>query len=188
MIEVTGKILDLAFDFMTGKPKITLEINEKKAVTAGYDDLKHCDKVSVKIAKYREKRSLNANSYLWLMCNKLAEKLSDEKVKYSKEDIYKRAIKEIGIYKDFENLPPKDAKTLRTAWEMLGTGWITEQVDFMPDGENVVIRCYYGSSTYNTKVMSRLIDNVVQDCQSVGIETKTPNEIANMLSLWKAGE
>ena len=58
MIEVTGKILDLAFDFMTGKPKITLEINEKQAITAGYDELKHCDKVSVKIAKYRKNEAL----------------------------------------------------------------------------------------------------------------------------------
>jgi len=52
------------------------------------------------------------------------------------------------------------------------------------DGENVIIRCYYGSSQYNTKQMSRLISNTVQDCQAVGINTMTPNEIAEMLSLW----
>ena len=32
--------------------------------------------------------------------------------------------------------------------------------------------------------MSRLIDNVVQDCQAVGIETKTPDELALLKSRW----
>ncbi len=81
-------------------------------------------------------------------------------------------------------MSPEDAKTLRHAWEMLGTGWITEQVDYMPDGTNVVVRCYYGSSQYNTKQMSRLIDNLVQDCKAVGIETDTPEEIERIKYLW----
>ena len=34
------------------------------------------------------------------------------------------------------------------------------------------------------KQMSRLIDNVVQDCQAVGIETKTPDELALLKSRW----
>jgi hypothetical protein len=45
---------------------------------------------------------------------------------------------------------------------------------------------YYGSSSYNTKQMSRLINNIVQECQILGIETKTPDEIANMLNLWES--
>lgn len=187
-MELTGKIVDMSIDFMTSKPKLTLEINEKHAVTQGYDELKQCEKLSIKISKYREKRSLDSNSYFWLLCGKLAEKLSDEKVKYTKEDIYRKSIKEIGVYKDFQGLSQPDAKTLRHAWELLGTGWITEQVDFMPDGETVIVRCYYGSSQYNKKQMSRLIDNIVQDCQAVGIPTKTPDELADMLSLWNSGE
>lgn len=185
MIELTGKINALNIDFLTGKTLLTLEVNEKEAVKQGYDELHDVEKLSIEIKKYRKKRSLNANNYCWLLCTKLAEKLSDEKVKYTKEDIYRKAIQEVGIYKDFENLTQSEAKTLQHAWQMLGTGWITEQVDFMQDGDHVVIRCYYGSSQYNTKLMSRLIDSLVQDCQAVGIITATPDEIANMLSLWE---
>ena len=43
---------------------------------------------------------------------------------------------------------------------------------------------YYGSSTYDTATMSRLINNIVADCEAVNIDTKTPSEIANLLSLW----
>lgn len=186
--ELTGKIADMTIDFKTGKAKLLLEVNEKQSAMNLYDEFHEAEKLSVKIGKHREKRSLDANAYMWLLCGKLAEVLSDEKEKYTKEDIYRNAIKEIGVWKDFAGLSPSDAKTLRHAWELLGTGWITEQVDYMQDGENVIVRCYYGSSQYNTKQMSRLINNIVQDCEAVGIETKTPNQIAEMLSLWKAGE
>lgn len=185
MNELTGKIEGLNIDFITGSALLTLRIDEKQSAINCYEELKNAEKLAIEISKHREKRSLDANSYMWVLCSKLAQKLSKEKTKYTKEDIYRRAIKEIGIYKDFSGLSQADAKTLRHAWELLGTGWITEQVDFMPDGENVIVRCYYGSSQYNTKQMSRLIDNIVQDCQAVGIETKTPNEIAEMLSLWR---
>lgn len=43
---------------------------------------------------------------------------------------------------------------------------------------------YYGSSTYNTEQMSRLIDNIVQDCKAVGIETMTPAELAALKDAW----
>ena len=184
MNELTGKIEGFNIDFVTGNALLTLRLEDKQSGIRCYEDLKTAEKLSIKISKFREKRSLNANAYFWLLCGELAKKLSGEKVKYTKEDIYRRSIKEIGVYKDWEDLSPADAKTLRHAWEMLGTGWITEQVDFMPDGENVIVRTYYGSSQYNKKQMARLIDNIVQDCQAVGIETRTPNEIAEMISLW----
>lgn len=186
MNELTGKIAGFNIDFITGNPILTLRLNEKQEAISCYEALKSVEKLTIKISKYREKRSLDANSYCWVLCSKLAEKLTTGKVRYTKEDIYRKAIKEIGIYKDFVGLSQADAKTLRHAWELLGTGWITEQVDFMPDGENVVVRCYYGSSQYNTKQMSRLIDNIVQDCQACGIDTRTPDEIAEMLSLWES--
>ena len=78
-----------------------------------------------------------------------------------------------------------EAKTFRTAWERLGQGWPTEQVDFTPDGERVVIRAYYGSSTYNTKRMSRLIDMIVENCKEQGIETLTPQQLDAMKERWK---
>lgn len=145
-------------------------------------------KYQVEIREYKKSRSLDANAYMWLLCTRLAEARSKDGIKVTKEDVYREEITSMGIYRDYSNLPLPEAKTLQTAWGMLGTGWITEQVDFSKDGENVTIRCYYGSSQYNTKQMSNLISNIVQDCQAVGIDTRTPEEIANMLSLWKQGE
>lgn len=130
------------------------------------------------IRKSEQKRSLDANGYMWVLCEALAKA-----IKSTKEEVYRKYIKEVGVFKDF-NLTQDEAKTFRVAWERLGTGWQTEQVDYDKDGDRVIIRAYYGSSTYNTKRMARLIDSIVADCQSVGIETRPADEIKSLLEAW----
>ncbi len=139
---------------------------------------------TLKVEKKKKRRSLNANSYLWEMCNQLAIELSKDGVIHTKEQIYRDAIKRCGIYKEFSGLSAKDAETLRHAWEMLGTGWVTEQVDYMPDSENVIVRCYYGSSQYNTKQMSRIINYIVEECNEQGIDTMSAQERSLLLEQW----
>lgn len=175
-----GRLKDITF---TRSGEQIISFSTKSDYTEEFDSLKDCD-VDVEIKKHRQKRSLDANSFCWVLCNKIADKLAEEDGKNTKESVYREAIREIGIYKDFCDLSPDDAKTLRTAWEMLGTGWITEQVDFSQDGSRVTIRCYYGSSRYNTKQMSRLIDNLIEDCKALGIPTETPEQIEKIKSLW----
>lgn len=134
---------------------------------------------TAELKEHREKRSLDANAYLWVMLDRLAESLGD-----TKEGLYLRYVKEYGLFRDF-CLSKDEAGTFRTAWSMLGTGWPTEQVDYAEDGDRVIIRAYYGSSTYNTKQMSRLIDSVVEDCKALGIETLPPEKLAAMKEDWK---
>ena len=148
------------------------------------DALKDAEKLSINIDKYREDRSNKANAYMWKLCSMLADKLSDDGIPHTKEDVYRNAVKERGIYKEQGGLPIDFAKTSRTAWEMLGTAWITEQVDFEPDGENVIVRYYYGSSVYNTKQFSRILDWLIVECQQQGIETKSKEEIDSLLQSW----
>ena len=183
MCALTGRIKDLSVDFKTGQPLLTLLINEKQTAMSLYDELHEVEKLSISIGKYREKRSLSANGYMWTLCGELAKKLSNDKVTHTKEDIYRDAIKEVGVWYDDEIEPDKVQRRCK-AWQLIGTGWLTERVDFTADGEKEVIRFYYGSSQYNKKQMAKLIDNIVQDCQAVGIETKTPEELAKLKALW----
>ena len=132
-------------------------------------------KYSLEVKEYREKRSLDANGYLWVLLDKIADVLGR-----TKEDLYLQYVRQCGPYKDF-TLTEEEAKTFRVAWSRLGTGWPTEQVDFAHDGNHVVIRAYYGSSQYNTKQMSRLLDMVVQDAKELGIETMQQEELKSLL-------
>ena len=133
---------------------------------------------SVTVKEHRERRSLDANAYCWVLLDKLAGKLS-----IAKTDIYRRYIKEIGGNSETVCVIEKAADKLCDGWEHNGIGWQTERIPSkIPGCVNVIL--YYGSSTYDTKQMSRLIDMVVQDCKEYGIETLTPMELDWMKDRW----
>lgn len=182
MYELNGTIKELNIDFVTGKALLTLSLNQKQAAINCYDELKSKDKLTFKIGRYTESRTKDANRYFWALCEKLAEKLNTTKI-----DVYLNSIRDVGVFYDDEIEPEKVQRRCK-AWEMIGTGWLTERVDFSPDGNKEVIRFYYGSSSYNKKQMGRLIENVVQDCQALGIETRTPDQLANLINLWEASK
>lgn len=125
-------------------------------------------------------RSLDANAYMWVLCEKIAKAVGG-----TKEEIYRDAIRDVGVWRDFHMVDEDEAKSMRTAWERLGIGWPTEVVDFEQDGEHVVIRAYYGSSVYSRKQLSRVIDNLVQDAKNVGIETMPPEQLESMMRQWE---
>lgn len=171
-----ARILDFSIG-LNKKQRLTIELDGDFRTL--YDALHECD-VDITIKKYRKKRSNNANAYVWELLGRLAEKMDMPAV-----EVYRNAIRTVGIYKDFGGLDESSANTLTAAWGKLGLGWLSEPLDYDEHGETRTIRCYYGSSSYNTKQMSRLIDYIVADCKELGIETKTPDEIERMKALWK---
>ena len=97
--------------------------------------------------------------------------------------IYRAAIKEVGGNYDVVCVQDKAVEKLRDVWMQNGLGWQTDTMPSKVDGcTNVLL--YYGSSTYDTAQMARLIDIIVQDCHSLGIETRSPEEIESLLSSW----
>ena len=57
---------------------------------------------------------------------------------------------------------------------------------FMKQGEDGAYwyKVYRGSHTYNSQEMSQLLEGTKQEAEAVGIEVKTPDEIARLVSLW----
>jgi hypothetical protein len=72
-MKITGKIVGANIDFKTGKPTIIFEINERNDFGIMVDDLKDKDKLSIEVKPYRERRSLNANAYAWLLIGQIAD-------------------------------------------------------------------------------------------------------------------
>ena len=137
------------------------------------------DKLTIKVSKFRKRRSLEANAYLWTLCQALSERLN-----IPKEDIYKHHIKEIGVCRVVE-IDEKAVDTLMHSWSLHGLGWISEKLDHSKHEGFALIALYYGSSTYNSKQMAHLIDNIVQDCKEQDIETLPPAELQSMKEAWK---
>ena len=176
MFELTGKIANVSVDYFSGKPLVTFQLNEQARDMV--DELKGEEKLSLKIKKFSKKRSLDANAYCWVLISKLAEKLN-----IPKEDIYRNAIKEIGGNSDTVCVQEKAVNSLCDAWQKNGIGWQTDTFPSKIAGcTNVIL--YYGSSTYDSVQMCRLINSIVEDCKTLGIETKSKEELDSLLRQW----
>lgn len=179
-MKLTGKLVDVNLDFISGVPKVTLSINERGDFLEGIDAIKDLEKLSIEIKPFRPKRSLDANAYCWQLIGELADRLNVPKV-----EVYRKAIKEIGGNFEIVCVKNEAVKRLRDGWGKNGLGWISEEFPSKIDAcTNVIL--YFGSSAYDTQQMSRLIDNIVQDCKALGIQTETPEKIAELKSLWGA--
>ena len=139
---------------------------DKKILTI---ELNKGEEIEVK----RRKRSKNSNSYFWTLLQQLCEELNLDVIQE-----YKDRVKALGIFRQWE-IDSKNVPTFIKMWEDKGIAWFCEIVEEI--GNKTIINAYYGSSSYNSKQMSVLIDNLVQDCNSVGIQTMSDEEIKELI-------
>ena len=175
---MTGRIRELS-TARNGKTMLTLEINERAAAETLYDELNLCEKLDISVKKWRDKRSLDSNAYAWLLLGKLGAKIG-----IAPEIIYREMVKDVGD--NYEILPVRaDAvKRFCEAWQKKGIGWLTETFPSKLRGY-VNVMAYYGSSTYDTAQMSRLLELIIAECKAQGIETRPKEEIDAMMQYWE---
>lgn len=172
----TGKIADVNIDFVSGKPKVTLAINERNDFLQGYDEFKDRERLSIEIKPYREKRSLNANAYAWKLIGDIADVL-----RANKEDVYFLMLRRYGqsvLISVLAEIPLSSYVRYYTeAGESTLNGKLFKHY-----------KVYKGSSEFDTREMSILIDGIVSEAKALGIQTEPPNKIAEMKSLWNEAE
>ena len=171
-----ARLLELNVSPFGGKQKLTLELEGDFGPQ--YLELK--DKLlDFSIAEYREKRSRNANNYAWALIGKLSAKLN-----IPPKDIYQNYIKDVGDNYTIVCVKDEAVKSLRDGWSNNGIGWVSGTMDSkIPGCTNVFL--FYGSSTYDTAQMSRLINLIVDDCKANGIETESQDYIDSLIERWK---
>lgn len=128
-----------------------------------FDRLKGKD-VTVEIKKFSPGRSNDANRFLWVLCSDIGKAL---KPPLSKEDVYRMAIRAVGIYTPVE-VAAWDIETIRRRWEEHGTGWFAEVADDGRAGRKW-IHLYYGSSTYTVQEMQTLLEWLTDQCRQMEI-------------------
>jgi hypothetical protein len=135
----------------------------------------------LEVKEHRQKRSLDANAYAWVLINKLADAMRITPV-----EVYRQAIQNVGG--NYEILPVKEeaAGHFKRIWEAKGLGWPCVDMGKSKIAGYRNMRAYYGSSTYDTRQMSQLIDNLVQDCKALDIETMTPEKLSLLMENWDA--
>lgn len=139
----------------------------------------------ITIQKKKNKRSLNASAYCWVLCQKIAEELS--KTGYtSKEDVYRKAIKDCS---HFSYVPVREDAIERyiQIWQGHGLGWIAEdagECQSLKGYHNIM--CYHGSSVYNQQEMARLIDCLTDECEQLGIKLEPSEYIQSLIEGWES--
>lgn len=135
-----------------------------------FDSLKD-KQLDITIKPHREKRSNDANSFMWVVIDRIAEKLNADKV-----DVYREAIRHIGGVSEPVCVRNKAVDVLRESWESRGVGWVTDTMESKIEGCTTVI-LYYGSSTYDKTQMSRLIDQLLREAEDLGLVIDKPCEL-----------
>ena len=170
----TGTLKDVSMDWKTGKYSITFICNEASAVHE-LESIQNCEKLSIKAVKYRKHRSLDANRMLWACLGEIAASLRADKW-----DIYLQMLKRYGKY-TYVCVKPSVVDAMKAQWresEVIG------EVDI--NGQKAVqMLCYFGSSTYNTKEFSVLLDGVVSEMKEMGLETPMSQDMKRALEAWE---
>lgn len=179
-MKLQGKLSDASIDYATQKTKLTFLINNN---ITSLEEIENIELLDIEVKKHREKRSLNANNYFWKLLRELCELQELDPI-----EEYKNRVRTLGIFRSMR-IEPEHIPAVKKSWENYGIAWWVEIADteYIGDIEFKILHLYYGSSSFNSKQMSRLIDDLVQDCQAVGIATKTQEEIESLIKEWGQG-
>lgn len=129
------------------------------------------------IELFRKKRSNDANALYWEMCGQLARATND-----TTDNIYLRHIRDIANY-DTLCMLTDAVPDFERRWKSNHKGRMIETRESKIPGCTTVL-AYYGSSDFDTREMSRLIDNCLQDCETAGIDVTPPDKISLLLEEW----
>lgn len=171
-MKISGRIVGANIDFKTNKPQLLLEINERNDFEMLVDDMRDKDKLSIEIKPYRPHRSLNANAYAWLLIGQIADI-----VRAGKDEIYLKLLKRYGQSELISVLSHVPIGNYVKYYEEAGESKLNGK-DFTH------YRVYKGSSEFDTREMSIFIDGVVSEAKELGIQTETPNQLAEMKARW----
>lgn len=171
-------------------PELTLRLDGTMLLTVSIDPVSKEDaqnaalelagkKLSLDIKAWREKRSLDANAYLWTLCGKLAAKLGG-----TSEEVYREMIVGYGVSDVFTVI---DLAVPTLERQLRANGHLGSFIRVRDSARGYsTVAAFVGSSDYDTAEMARLIDGTIEECKLQGIDTLTPNEKARMMSLWEA--
>ena len=172
--------IDLKFN-SSGGAQLILSIENVKDAKLYYDKYKSIvasnKRLSVDIKQYRQKRSLDSNSYAWVLISKIAEAINA-----SKEEVYIRMLERYGQREE------KLISVVSDAVDMVfraTNNHCTIVGDSELNGKTFVhLAILIGSSRYDSKQMATLIDGIVSECKELGVETLPPHEIEAMNKEW----
>lgn len=126
------------------------------------------------LSEHKQKRSLNANALLWHCLGEIANALNTDKW-----EVYLQMLKRYGKY-TYICVKPNVVDSVKKQWrecEVLG--------DIEINGQKAIqMLCYFGSSTYDSKEFSILLNGVISEMEEMGLATPESEELERIMEQW----
>ena len=172
-MEFTGNLINITTDWNTGKMQVTFSIDQTSVV----NDLQKMkdSKLTIKALLSRKKRSLDANAMMWACLKDIADALNTDKW-----DVYLQMLKRYGKF-TYIVVKEKAVEAVKEQWrecEVVGNIEINGQ-------PAVQMLCYFGSSTYDTKEFSVLLNGIISEMREMGLHPPANEEMKKALDRWE---
>lgn len=174
-MEFTGKLANVSVDWQTGQPIVSFTVNEVAALN-DIESIQNIEKLVVKAEKWKKKRSLDANAMLWACLSDIAKAMNPPVDKW---EVYLQMLKRYGKF-TYICVKPNAVEAMKAQWrecEVVG--------DININGsEAVQMLCYFGSSTYDSKEFSVLLEGVVSEMKEMGLTPPPSGDMKRALEQW----
>jgi hypothetical protein len=176
-MEFRGKIKEVTKDILTGRLNITFESASDTSILNEMNALKEMDDLTIKVSKWRRKRSTDANALLWKCLDDIAKAMNPPCDKW---DVYLLMLKRYGKF-TYIVVKENAVEAMKLQWrecEVVG--------DYEVNGQKAVqMLCYFGSSVYDVSEFSKLLDGVISEMKEMGLPTPTSEEMKQSLKMWE---
>lgn len=178
-MKLKGKIVDINLDYLTHRPKITLQLTKQEDIlTDEFDKLTKEEVLDIDIVKEVKKRGLQANKYFHSLINELATynrgtgyAISDDEMKININLSYGT----LARGQDGQVLGAKVPKGTDLQYFYPYCKWYKEE-------DNCDCYLFYKrTSELNSKEFWQLIKGLEVECQKVGIKTLEEKEFEKMM-------
>lgn len=159
------KILDLSIDYISKKPRITLEIvNADTFDEDEINELVNKDSVNLEISKITKKRKLSQNDMSWVLQKQLAKKLN-----LGNDELHEKMIKEYSDYDIVFMLKEIDPSKYFDYYDTLDTRIGQNGKEY------TYYKVYIPSRKMTTIQFGRFMDGIIRECEENGIHTINEN-------------
>lgn len=191
MLDFTGKIVGFVLDNFSNQYQVTFSIDSSNKVLDAIRSLNQKDRMAIHVAKWYPKKSRNANAYLWQLLTQIA---AHREIKSTPEEVYlERLLGNPKYLRDEcgrihtalfrEDINPNKmavkSKDIHIYWKPCPKNRVDSG-----DGWFIVHAAVKGTSLYDAKEMSDMLDDVVAEARSLGIQTETDRDKELLIERW----
>lgn len=162
-MKAKGRITGIQVPFRSKRPVVSFEVQAEPEALEKYMDID----LDISFSRHRNRRSIDANAFLWACLGEIARAINSDTW-----SIYLYMLERYGKFTHIL-VKPEAVEQVRQVWRETK---IVGEKDGM-----IQTLCFFGSSTYNTKEFSQLLDGIISEMKGMRLETPPDEEMKQLL-------